>query len=57
MPLTLEEIREELKHVNEVDLLEILEIDSEMLVDRFYDLIEDKLDFIAPEFEDEQEDN
>jgi len=57
MPLTLEEIKEELKKVNEVDLLEILGISSEDLIDRFYDIIEDRIDLIAPEFEDEEEDN
>lgn len=51
MPLTLEEIKQQLRQVNEVDLLEILDISSEDLVDRFQDIIEDKIDTLAPEFE------
>lgn len=57
MPLTLEEIKEELKKVNEVDLLEILDLTSEDLVDRFADIIEDRIDWISPEFEDDEEES
>jgi hypothetical protein len=55
MNLTLEDIKEKMKQLPEIDLLELLEIDSEMLVDRFYDIIEDKIELIAPEFEYEEE--
>jgi hypothetical protein len=42
--LTLTEINERLKALDEVDLLEVLGITSEDLVDRFSDVIEDKID-------------
>lgn len=54
--LTLEEIKEELRKVNEVDLLEILNISSEELVDRFEDIIEDRIDLISPEFDEDEDD-
>ena len=41
----------------EIDLLELLEISSEDLVDRFKDKIEDKLDEFIIEFEEEEEEN
>lgn len=47
MVLTLEELKEKVKEqINEVDLLEILEVTSEDLVDRFDDLIEEKYDIL-----------
>ena len=47
MVLTLEELKEKVKEqINEVDLLEILEVTSEDLVDRFDDLIEQKYDIL-----------
>jgi uncharacterized protein YeeX (DUF496 family) len=47
MALTLEELKEKVKEqINEVDLLEILEVTSEDLVDRFDDLIEEKYDIL-----------
>jgi hypothetical protein len=42
--LTLTEVVERLKEVDEIDLLEALNITSEDLVDRFSDVIEDKID-------------
>ena len=51
MPLTFVEIKERLKRVPEIDLLEILDISSEDLVDRFEDWIENKLDEFEIEFE------
>ena len=51
MPLTLPEIRERLKQLPELDLLELLEITSEELVERFSDLIEDKADILEKEVE------
>jgi hypothetical protein len=42
--LTLEEIKDKLKQLDEVTLLETLEITSENLIDRFTDLIEQKQD-------------
>jgi hypothetical protein len=44
MPLTLEEIKERLKRWDEIALIEELEIDSEQIVERFDDIIEDKAD-------------
>lgn len=55
MALTYEEIRERLKRLDEILLLEVLNISSEEIVDRFGDLIEDKLDELEPELEDLQE--
>ena len=55
MPLTFVEIKERLKRVPEIDLLEILDISSEDLVDRFEDLIENKLDELEIEFEEEND--
>lgn len=47
MVLTLEELKEKVKEqINEVDLLEILEVTSEDLVDRFDDIIEEKYDIL-----------
>jgi hypothetical protein len=56
MPLTFEEVKERLTKVDEVSLLEVLDISSEDLVERFQDLIEKKLDDLAQEFEDEEVD-
>jgi hypothetical protein len=42
--LTLTEVVERLKELDEIDLLEALNITSEDLVDRFSDVIEDKID-------------
>ncbi|MEM4379677.1 MAG: hypothetical protein QXL01_03190 [Thermoplasmatales archaeon] len=44
MTLTLKDIRDRLKLLDEVTLLEILDISSEDIVDRFEDLIEDRAD-------------
>lgn len=40
--ITLEELKEFLKRYDEVTLLEVLNIDSELLINRFSDEIEDK---------------
>jgi hypothetical protein len=42
--LTLTEVVERLKELDEIDLLEALNITSEDLVDRFSDVVEDKID-------------
>ena len=57
MAVTLEELKEKLKaRVDAITLLEILEISSEELVDRFEDFIENKFDKLVAEvgWEDEQ---
>jgi hypothetical protein len=41
----------------EIDLLELLEISSEDLVERFRDKIEEKLEDFIEEFEEEEEEN
>jgi len=43
---------EKLKQVDEISLLEILEVSSEDLVNRFIDRIEDKADELEGEFDD-----
>ena len=55
MTKTFEEVKDRLKHIDEVSLLEILDIASEDLVDRFEDKIEEKIDGLAREFEDEED--
>jgi len=42
MSLTLEDIKDRLKQLDEITLMELLEISSEDLVDRFVDKIEDR---------------
>ncbi len=44
MALTLREILERLKQLDEVQLCDILEISSEDIVERFLDIIEEKID-------------
>lgn len=55
--LTLNDVKDRLKHLDEVTLLEILDISSEDLVDRFTDLIEDDFEDLADELADEDYDN
>ena len=47
--ITIEELAEQLETFSEVDLLEILEIDSKELVARFMDKIEDNYDKLLVE--------
>tara|TARA_R110000796_G_scaffold46062_3_gene111527 strand:+ start:1116 stop:1265 length:150 start_codon:yes stop_codon:yes gene_type:complete len=42
--LTLEELKERLENVDEVTLMETLELDSKMIVDKFEDHIIDNFD-------------
>jgi hypothetical protein len=44
MALTLREILERLKQLDEIQLCDILEISSEDIVERFLDIIEEKID-------------
>lgn len=46
MPLTLTDISERLLREDEVSILELLNITTEMLVDRFPDLIEERQDYL-----------
>lgn len=54
MTLTYHELKEKLKYIDEVSLLEILEINSEELVERFSDKIEDRYDELYEEFVEEE---
>lgn len=54
MSLTLEDIKDRLKQLPELDLLEVLEISSEDLVLQFGDKIEEKLDYLTEDLEDEE---
>ena len=47
MELTIEELKEKLATIDGISLLEILDIDSRDLVERFVDKIEDKADELA----------
>lgn len=51
MPLTHQELCDKLKNIDEISLLEILNITSEDIIDRFGDLIENNRD----NFEDDLE--
>lgn len=54
MSLTLEEIKERLKRLDEITLLEVLDISSEELVERFSDVIEEKSDDLEEDLEEEE---
>lgn len=48
MTYTLEELKEYIKdHVDEVQILELLDIEADDLVERFDDLIEDKYEWLC----------
>ena len=51
MPLTLHDVKERLKQIDEVSLLEVLEISAEDIVDRFGDRIELKMDYLVEDLE------
>jgi len=51
MSLVLQEIAERLKLQDEISVLEVLEITSEELVDRFMDKIEEKADVLEEDLE------
>lgn len=54
MPLTLPDIFEKLKQMDEVTLLEVLGITSEDIVNRFQDYIEYNADSLEGELEDDE---
>jgi len=54
-PLTLEELLERLKSLDEVYLLEVLNITSEDLLKAFSDRVEDNADLLANEVDWEEE--
>jgi hypothetical protein len=49
--LTLNELCERLKHIDEISLMEVLEINSDEIVDRFIDKIEERMDDLQLDFE------
>lgn len=57
MSYTYADVIRRLIQEREIDLLEILEISSEDLVDRFQDKIEEKVEDLINEFEEEQEED
>ncbi len=52
MPLTLTDVMSRLKQLDEVTLLEVLQINSEDLVQRFIDKIEDNYEALEKELND-----
>lgn len=52
MPLVLSELIEKLKREDEITLLELLEINSEMIIERFSDIIEEKQDYLEESIDD-----
>lgn len=55
--LTLNDLQEKLKQIDEVSLLEILDIHSDELVDRFPDKIEERQDYLQEELGEEDDDS
>lgn len=53
--LTLDELADRLRHIDEISLMEVLEITSYELVDRFMDKIEYKMDDLQEDFEEDFE--
>lgn len=58
-PLTLQELKERLKRLDELSLLELLDVTSEEIVEMFVDRIEDNFDRLMSEvdYDGEEEDN
>lgn len=50
--MTLHDLKEKLKTVDEISLMELLEITSDEIVERFIDKIENKIDALEIEFDD-----
>lgn len=55
MILTFEELKEKLKTVDEVTLLERLQIYSDEIVERFEDRIEEKYDELVEDYNEEED--
>ena len=55
MPITYHELVERLRSIDEISLMEILEISSEDLVNRFPDKIEEKYDTLQEDFVEAEE--
>ena len=54
MSLTYEEIKEKLSRYDEVTILEVLEINTHDILDKFEDKVLDNLDLLAEELEEEE---
>lgn len=55
MATTLVEMLEKLKRMDEVTIMEILEISTEDLLDRFVDRVEEKFDYLEEDLNENQE--
>lgn len=55
MSLTIYELQDRLKEVDELSLMEMLDISSEEIVDKFIDTIEDKFMVLVKSFEEPDE--
>ena len=55
MSLTLVEVCDKLKEYDEITLLEVLDISSEEIVERFEDIIEEKYEDFARDLDDTKE--
>lgn len=55
MTMTIHDLFDRLKELDELSILEILDLSSEQLIDRFQDEIEDKFDDLIGKFEDEDD--
>jgi len=55
MPLVLSELLEKLRALDEIILLDLLEINSEDILERFADKIELKMSLLIEELDDEDE--
>ena len=55
MSLTLFELYDKLLGLDEITLLELLQIDSEQIVEAFKDLIDDKADSLEKLFEEDED--
>lgn len=49
MNLTLAELKEKLMQFDELDLIELLDLTSEDILDRFEDIVEDKYELLRKE--------
>jgi hypothetical protein len=53
--ITLADLINHLKRIDEISLLEVLNINSEEIIDRFIDKIEDNYDKLKEDFENEED--
>lgn len=53
--MDLKSLEDKLKRIDEVSLLEVLDISSEDIVDRFIDKIEDNFEELSADFEEDDE--